>query len=62
MADKRIALIVDQYGSFQVRTMDEDGYQRQVGYGENLEDCLRQAAMQLGHHLVIPVSGPDSVF
>lgn len=55
-----IALIVSNYGSFALRVMDEYGGQREIAHSNSLEDCLRDAAINLGHPLVIPISGPNT--
>lgn len=54
-----IALIVNPDGSFEVRASNY-GSQRQVAWAQTLDDCLRMAASNLGHAIVIPISGPDS--
>lgn len=55
-----IALLVTQWGTFQVSRIDGFGNQQIVSEGEDLQDCLVRAAVMLGHGLAIPISGPNS--
>lgn len=59
--DEKIALMVNTDGSFEVRAYSY-GSVRQVSWGATLEVALQNAIANLGHALVIPISGPSTDF
>lgn len=61
MNDK-IAVIVHPYGVFEVKVIDQYGGVRQLSYSHDLGLALAQAASALGHPLVLPLSGPTTMF
>lgn len=60
--NEKIALIVNQWGTFSVNHIDPGGQQAVIADDESLEECLRRAAVKLGYPLVIPISGPTTQF
>ena len=60
MTVKHIAVIVKD-GRFEVQTIDEWKCCQVVAGSHELGECLKRAEAELGHPLVIPLSGPTTV-